>query len=155
MVRILALCHGRNLDNPPGTTCYTSLVSIKSATFLDKDKNINPHILQDLNKPFHSKIKYDVITTVCCDSDAFFDDAIKSIKVQAFKNIASALKVSGVFLFPKYYWVNSKHLSSIQRYLTCIDYFKMKNEHYYIFTKKCLKPDKNFSSKIEKTHPTL
>lgn len=120
MVKILALCHGKNLDNPPGTKCLTSLVNINSATFLDKDRLIKPHILQDLKKPFVTKIKYDIITTVCCDDDVFSDDKSKSIEKQTFINIKSSLRNDGIFILPKYIWLNNKILKEIQIHLKFI-----------------------------------
>lgn len=135
MVKILALCHGKNLDNPPGTKCLTSLVNINSATFLDRDKLIKPHILQDLKKPFVTKIKYDIITTVCCDGDVFYDDKTKSIVDQTFNNIKNALKNGGVFILPKYNWLNNKVLKEIQIHLKHIRKINSESETFYIFRK--------------------
>ena len=136
MTSILALCHGRKLDNPPGTKCRTALVNIKNAVYIDKDKKIKPHILQDLKKPFDSKKKYDIITTVCCVSDVFFDDKRKCIEQQTFRNISSALEPNGIFIMPKYYWVKKQYLLDIQNFMMLIKKVKTDHHQFYIFQKK-------------------
>jgi hypothetical protein len=133
MVKILALCHGKKLDNPPGTKCFTSLININHATFIDKDISIKPHILQDLKQPFITKIKYDIITTVCCNTDVFYNDKSKSIEKQTFKNIKLALKENGIFIFPKYNWLNTKILKEIQNYFKLVKKFITNYETFYIF----------------------
>lgn len=135
MTKILALCHGKKLDNPPGTECLTSLVNINSATFIDKDKSIKPHILQDLKKPFSTKIKYDIITTVCCDGDVFYNDKTKYIEEQTFINIKHALKNDGIFILPKYNWLNNKIIKEIQIHLKLIRKINSDNEILYVFQK--------------------
>lgn len=135
MVKILALCHGKNPDNPPGTKCYTQYININKATLLDKNTLIKPDILQDLKKPFTTKQKYDIITTVCCDTNAFYNDKTKTIEKQTFQNIKLSLKKEGLFIFPKYYWVNTKIIKEIELYFTLEKKFKEGIETFYIFKK--------------------
>lgn len=135
MTKILALCHGKINDNLPGSSCETQFIDITNATFLDKNNSCKPHILQDLKKPFSTKIKYNIITTVCCDSDVFYNDRNKSIEPQTFKNIKFALAKNGLFIIPKYYWINNKNLQDIQSYLTFIKKIKTEYETYYFFQK--------------------
>jgi len=89
MVKILALCHGNKMPIE-NSKCLTSLINLK---FIDKNKSYKPDIIQDLKKPFKSKIKY---TTVCCDSDVFYNEKLKIIENQTFNNIKFALVKNGI-----------------------------------------------------------
>jgi len=135
MIKILALCHGKNLDNPPGGRCLTAFINIDNAILLDKDKLIKPHILQDFKKPFITKTKYDIITTVCCNSDVFYNDKNKTIEKQTFKNIKGALKQNGLFIFPKYIWVTNKIIKQIQENLELVIKINTEEETFYVFKK--------------------
>lgn len=135
MIKILALCHGKNLDNPPGARCLTAFINIDNAILLDKDKLIKPHILQDFKKPFITKTKYDIITTVCCNSDVFYNDKNKTIEKQTFKNIKAALKQNGLFIFPKYIWVTNKIVKQIQENLELVIKINTEEETFYVFKK--------------------
>lgn len=108
MVRILALCHGHEPNNPTKTICNTSLVDISKAVFLDKDKRIKPDILCDFKKPFFIRKRLDIITTVCCDTDLFYDLDTKQLEIQTLLNIVSLLKPHGIFIIPQYTWLNRK-----------------------------------------------
>jgi hypothetical protein len=135
-MNILALCHGRSLNNPQGTKCMTSLVDIKFATYLDKNASIKPHVLQDFKKPFSPDKRYDIITTVCCDGNIFFNEKRKTIETQPFKNIACALKPNGLFIFPKYDWVDKKCLLEIEKYITLVKKVESKHHAFYLFKSK-------------------
>lgn len=132
-MEILVLCHGKQLDNPIGCLCNTSLINIDKATFIDKDPKIKPHILQDLKKPFKLNKKYHIITTACCNGDVFYDEINKTIVKQTFINIKNALLINGVFIIPRYVWFNKHILSEIKKYFTFIKKVKNKDTDIYIY----------------------
>ena len=124
-IPVLLLCHGRAHTTTPCTSsnniscCPTSEIDFKNKTlnltFLDKDPRAKPHILHDWRKPIGNKFKtkFDIITTMCCDSDMFYNDLLKQIEPNSFINIANSLSDNGIFVMPKYYWMNASVLSQI------------------------------------------
>lgn len=133
-MQILVLCHGKKHKTQDGTLCFTANINISKATLLDKDKSIHPHILQDWRKPISFSTKYDIITTMCCDSDAFYNKQTNRIIAQSFANVAKALKKNGLFIFPKYYWMTSRILKDIQQHLHLIKTVQNKHDTFYYFT---------------------
>jgi len=72
-MKILVLCHGNKTIRKYAETCNTSVVDISKADLLDMDPKCKPDILHDLRKPLDIRKRYDIITTMCCDTSAFFD----------------------------------------------------------------------------------
>lgn len=136
-MRILVLCHGRDHKREKYTMCLTSHIKaskVKTSTLLDIDKSCNPDILHDWRKPIKFTKKYDIITTMCCDSSAFYDNKKNAIINQSFKNVADSLDKNGLFIFPKYNWVTPKILSDIQKYLKLEKTVKNKYDTYFYFS---------------------
>lgn len=143
-MRTLVLCHGKKHGKD---MCFTSIVGTKLShtTLLDKDPKCEPHVLQDLRKPITFRKKFDLITTMCCDTDAFYSMERKKIEDQSFINIANALnppeksklctKLGGVFIMPKYFWMNKRVLDDIGKYLHVVKKFKTKYHTFYVFAK--------------------
>jgi hypothetical protein len=125
----LMLCHGRQHDIESDSLCYTSYRN-KKAIYLDRDSKTKPDILHDWTKPINLKNEYDIITTMCCDGDVFFDDNKKIVK-QTFKNIKNALKPDGIFVIPEYNWLSKEVIKKIPMKL--VTSFSNKRETYYIF----------------------
>ena len=71
------LCHGKKHG---AEMCFTSIVGTKGATLLDKDAQCKPDILHDIRKTISFRKKFDLITTMCCDTDAFFNLETKQIE---------------------------------------------------------------------------
>ena len=74
-------------------------------------------ILHDFRKKLVNtklKSKFDIITTMCCDTDMFYDEKQDSIVKQCFINIVNLLSSNGVFVMPQYYWLNKKILNQIK-----------------------------------------
>jgi SAM-dependent methyltransferase len=125
----LMLCHGRDHDIKSDSLCYTSFRN-KKAVYLDKDPTAKPDILHDWTKPIKFKNKFDIITTMCCDGNVFYDN--NKVVKQTFKNIKQALKPDGIFVLPKYIWLSQEVIEKIPMKL--ITSFKNRHETYYIFS---------------------
>jgi hypothetical protein len=137
------LCHGKKHGQE---LCFTSIIDPSHATLLDKDPKCNPHVVHDLRKPITFKKKFDLITTMCCDTDAFYSIETKNIVDQSFINIAAALKrpgkgafcsnLGGVFIMPKYFWLNKRVIDQIGRHLVVVKKFKTEYDTFYVFAAK-------------------
>ena len=147
-IPVLLLCHGRAHTTKPCTPsndiscCPTSEIDFKDKTLkltlLDKDPQAKPHILHDFRKKLvNTKLKsqFDIITTMCCDTDMFYDEKQDSIVKQCFINIVKLLSSNGVFVMPQYYWLNKKILNQIKEHLQLIKKYKSDYDIFYIFTK--------------------
>jgi len=147
-IPVLLLCHGRNHTTMPCTPsndiscCPTSEIDFKDKTlkltFLDKDPQADPHILHDFRRKLVNtklKSKFDIITTMCCDTDMFYDEKQDTIISQCFINIANLLSSNGVFVMPQYYWLNKKILNQIKEHLQLIKKYKSDYDIFYIFSK--------------------
>ena len=143
--RVLVLCHGKThvAHRDPEYACFTPLVPkpvVARATLLDVDATCKPTVVHDWRKPFRTRAKYDVVTTACCDSDVFYDASRGAIVDQSFANVDAALGPRGVFILPKYHWLDRHVLDSIKaRHLTYLRSVKTDHEHYYLFGRKQLK----------------
>jgi len=146
-IPVLLLCHGRNHTTIPCTPlndiscCPTSQIDFKDKNFkitlLDKDPQANPHIIHDWRNPINNKLKskFDIITTMCCNTDMFYDEKHDSIVSQCFINIVNLLTPNGIFVMPQYYWLNKKILNQIKAHLKLIKKYKSNYDIFYIFAK--------------------
>lgn len=138
-MRTLLLCHGKEYEKKKKEPCFTSIVGSKNAVFLDKDPSCRPHILHDIRRPLKAG-KFDLITTMCCDTDAFYSLENKKLEDQAFVNIASALRPGGLFIMPKYFWMNSRVMKEIGKHLRKTGTFKTDYDTFFVFSKHIKQP---------------
>ncbi len=131
MPNTLLLCHGHKHKD---SNCFTAFVKLKNPILLDKQSICNPDIIHDWKQPITFSKKFDIITTMCCDTDMFFDGL--NIIPQCFINVQNALSSKGIFVMPVYIWTSDIVLKDIRKYLTFHKTVKDKYDTFHIFKKK-------------------